>query len=261
MMNSSSKTNNNLKKKTIVSSFSEVSKQPLFWLALVLTLVAISILVNLGFWQLSRADEKQHIENQLQLNQQHSRLSIDQVKFDIANEIIGLKVTAVLTPITGRYVLLDNQTYQGNVGYLALQLMQTPQGKNVLLERGFVKGTVSRDQLPLVDWLKETYQGDGQLYARSSNPLSHGLMLEETTPSRIQNLNLAELGEYWNEDIEPFVFQPLQANWRYLQPWQPIPLSSNKHMGYAVQWFAMALALAIVALVWLVKAIKTKESL
>ncbi|GAK83046.1 cytochrome oxidase biogenesis protein Surf1 [Vibrio ponticus] len=45
-------------------------------------------------------------------------------------------------------MLLDNQTYNGEVGYLALQLVRAIDGRNVLLELGFVAAKSSRSDLP-----------------------------------------------------------------------------------------------------------------
>lgn len=240
-------------------------KQPYFWLALTLTLVAISILVNLGFWQLSRAEQKQLIQNQLEINSRQDWQPLNAfINRDTdGKQITGLRVVADLTPIEGRYVLLDNQVFDGGVGYLALQLMKTEFGQYVLLERGFVAGTSSRSQLPSVEWLTEEYQGRGRLYVRSSNPLSDALMLERTTPARIQNLNIDQLGDAWQLPLEHFVFQPQQGGWNYPQPWRPVPMNEQKHIGYAVQWFAMAMALTVLGAIWLRKVLRspTKESL
>jgi len=265
MIKSNSKTSSDLNRKTMMSSFGGLMKQPFFWLALTLTLVAISILVNLGFWQLSRAEQKQRIQTQLDFNAgqdwQSLNAVIDRDTIDV--NLTGLKVVADLTPIEGRYLLLDNQVFDGKVGYLALQLMKTTQGNNVLLERGFINAPRSRLQLPTVEWLTHRYQGQGRLYTRSNNPLSDGLMLEPSEPARIQNLNVEQLGDIWQMPIEGFVFQPQQQEWVYPQPWRPVPMNEQKHIGYAVQWFAMAMALTVLGLIWLRKALRstTKESL
>ncbi|OLQ94202.1 cytochrome oxidase biogenesis protein Surf1 facilitates heme A insertion [Vibrio ponticus] len=249
--------------KTISSSFVGLSKQPMFWLALILTLVAISILVNLGMWQLERAKQKSEMQKTLQSNQQQAAQSLNGLDIDSSTNVNGVSVTADLAPLANYYLLLDNQTYNGDVGYLALQLMRQSDGQHILLERGFISATLSRSVLPQVEWLTENYQGKGRLYTRSTNPLSDALMAENTTPLRIQNLNIAQLSEYWQLPIEAYVLQPLSSNWPYLQPWRPIPMSADKHTGYAVQWFAMAMALGLLTLIWLWRALKTttKESL
>jgi cytochrome oxidase assembly protein ShyY1 len=218
-------------------------KRPTFWLALILTLVVFSLLINLGLWQLGRADEKLAMEQYLSSREFSQPISMGELESRTKGYLTGIKVKARLTPVSGKYLLLDNQIYQGQVGYLAMQLMINEQGKGVLLERGFVPAADRRSVLPRVEWLNQPIEVTGRLYQRSNNPLSDQLLAESGPVVRIQNLNLARLAEEWQQPLEPYVFQPQVEDWTYPQPWQPVPMTSSKHIGYAVQWFAMAAAL------------------
>lgn len=222
-----------------------------FWLVFTLTVVAFSILVKLGFWQLSRADEKQQIEQLLQQRAIKSLVDIDNLKQGETN-YNGLLVSGHFTSIANKYLLLDNQTYLGKVGYLALQLMVTPQGKYVLLERGFVEAPLERTELPEVEWLSRDLNVEGRLYQRSSNPMSSDLFFESGDVARIQNINIDALSQQWQLSIEPYVVQPTMVPWPYPQPWSPVPMTSTKHIGYAVQWFGLSIALLILS-GWILK--------
>ncbi|EGU33754.1 hypothetical protein VII00023_05672 [Vibrio ichthyoenteri ATCC 700023] len=245
--------------KTITLSLVQLMKQPPFWLALILTVVAISVLVNLGLWQLNRAEQKRVIQEELAQNQHQAARQISEIAQAGTTNITGQRVMVSAWPVSGQYLLLDNQIFEGQVGYLAIQLMKTELGRYLLLERGFVPAPANRSTLPQVEWLTQRYVGEGRLYLRSNNPLSDALMAEDIHPTRIQNLNIEELRERWQLPIENFVVQPLvkTGSWGYPQPWNPLPMSAGKHIGYAVQWFGMAIALAILALIWLFVAIKT----
>ncbi|MCL9780243.1 SURF1 family protein [Vibrio sp. S4M6] len=220
-----------------------------FWACAVLTLVVLFLLVKLGFWQLSRGYEKQRIESQLEINVAKDPIDFDEFlslgQSDENMGYTGQKVKTRVTPVAGKYLLLDNQTLKGNVGYLAYQLMVSTQGRYFLLERGFVKGSKDRSQLPTIEWLSKPESLQGRIYQRLSNPLSNELGLENTQPIRVQNLNMGELEAVFGVEIKPYLFQPIQQGWLYPQPWQPVPLSSQKHFGYALQWFSMAMALVI----------------
>ncbi|WP_349775466.1 SURF1 family protein [Vibrio intestinalis] len=234
-------------------------KQPKFWLAVLLTVVAISILVNLGLWQLSRAAMKQQMQAQLTASSQQQLQGLSEVGQFQSSAITGISVEVSLTP-QPRYLLLDNQIFEGQVGYLAYQLMQEGQSRLVLLELGFIPAPRLRNELPSVAWLTEPYQGVARLYKRSDNPLSSELMAEEMRSSdvdvlRVQNLNYQQLSQRWGVELEPHAVQPMGDSWPYAQPWQPIPMSAEKHQGYAFQWFAMALALFFLSMWWLVRAI------
>ncbi|MCZ4293475.1 SURF1 family protein [Vibrio sinaloensis] len=246
-MKSSSNTNTSLKINTMRRSFVSHIRIGRFVVGFVLTVVVFSILVNLGFWQLSRAAEKTEIEQQVTQRQHLAAISLDQLSDEMRNEPIGLKVHFQAQPMKDKLLLLDNQHHQGKVGYLALQLVESAGGKRVIVERGFVPAPRLRDELPEVDWLELPLNIEGRLYRKSVNPLSHELLIESGPISRIQNLNFAELETFWKVKIEPYVVQPISESWPYPQPWQPVSMNAQKHWGYAVQWFSMAGVLAIIS--------------
>ncbi|NIY82305.1 SURF1 family protein [Vibrio hepatarius] len=241
---------------TIWLSFVGLSKKPTFWLGVLLTVVVFSVLINLGLWQLSRADEKQQLEQRLSERESAAMVPLAEIEVAKFDYLTGLRVEGIVRPMPSRYLLLDNQTHEGKVGYLAYQLVALANGKHVLLERGFVTAGGTRSHLPKVEWLQEPLDIQARLYQRSTNPLSDELMLEQGVPSRIQNLNVVQLSSLWRVDIEPYVLQPINKPWPYPQPWVPIPLSSAKHFGYAVQWFSMAVVLVILSLWVLYRALR-----
>ncbi|GAA5645877.1 hypothetical protein VPR01S_12_00240 [Vibrio proteolyticus NBRC 13287] len=220
-------------------------------------MVVFSILVKLGLWQLSRGEQKSELEHTLAARQTQPERSISSVS--VGDDVTGLKVSGQFSPVPGAYVLLDNQTFEGKVGYLAYQVMTS--GKQaLLLERGFVPSTGTRQVLPEVDWLTEPKTLQGRLYQRSMNPLSADLGLEETNPIRIQSLDIDALSTWFEITLEPYVLQPTVQNWPYAQPWRPVPLSSTKHYGYALQWFSMALALLVLSGWILMKTLKNNKT-
>jgi len=252
-MKSSSSIRTSLNMNTMSGSFFAPLKTTSFVVVCLITVVAFSILINLGLWQLSRAEEKSQIEQKVTQRAQMSPVRLSELTEEQMSNPTGINVSLRAAPIQDRYLLLDNQSADGKIGYLALQLVKTDSGKHVLLERGFVGAPKLRSQLPQVDWLDEELLLEGRLYRKSMNPLSQDLYLEQGEVSRIQNLNFAQLEQYWQIELEPYVLQPLIEHWPYFQPWQPVSMNSEKHLGYAVQWFSMAAALAFISLVLLVR--------
>nr|WP_282567533.1 SURF1 family protein [Vibrio sinaloensis] len=241
---------------TITSSFAARFITLRFVGACLLTVVAFWLLINLGLWQLSRADEKSAIQQRVSERENLAPIALSALSPQQLIQPTGLKVTFLATPVAGKYLLLDNQHFSGEVGYLALQLMRTEDNQWVLLERGFVGAPSTREQLPAVKWLTEPRQVVGRIYRKSFNPLSQDLFMERGETSRIQNLNFAQLESEWQMTLEPYVVQPIEPNWPYPQPWQPISMNAEKHQGYAVQWFAMAFVLALLSLFLLVRTLK-----
>ncbi|MEZ8207730.1 SURF1 family protein [Vibrio bivalvicida] len=237
-------------------SFFAPLKTTRFVVVCLITVVAFSILINLGLWQLSRADEKSQIEQKVIQRAQMSPIGLPDLTQEQISNPSGVKVVLSAIPVMDKYLLLDNQSVDGKVGYLALQLVKTQSGKYLLLERGYVEAPDLRSQLPQVDWLNGEHALEGRLYRKSRNPLSKDLHLEQGTMSRIQNLNFAQLEQHWQIELEPFVVQPLVESWPYIQPWQPVSMNPDKHLGYAVQWFSMAAVLALLSVGLLVRALK-----
>lgn len=224
------------------------------WLGMALTVAVFILLVKLGLWQWTRGEEKQRLESRLAGYQQMAPVSLKQALATYAPEqMTGVRVKVTFQPDTTRTFLLDNQTMDGQVGYLAYQLGRTADGDWLLIERGFVAAGLQRSVLPQVEWLQQVQSLIGQLYTRSLNPLSSQLLIEAGNPHRIQNLNLTELSRWLGEPVVPAVLQPQQSGWPYAQPWQPLAMSSRKHFGYALQWFTMAAVLALISLLLLKK--------
>ncbi len=157
-------------------------------------------------------------------------------------DVTGLNVAVSVSPTDVPLVYLDNQVYEGRVGYLIYQVVKlVSQDKYLLVELGFIASGYRRDTLPKAPMTLGSTSLTGRLYTRSLNPLSSDLMAESLEHTRIQNLNITQLENELGITLLPFVLQPNnQQNWPLAQPWNPLPMPSKKHFGYALQWFLMA---------------------
>ncbi|MFA0123047.1 SURF1 family protein [Vibrio sp. 10N.261.48.A2] len=230
-----------------------------FWIAVVLTVVSVGILIKLGLWQLDRGNEKLRYEMQLSERAQQSSRLLDAVISEWKDSrtqaqgspelpsLNGLKVDVELEAPSGLVVLLDNQINQGTVGYVIYMLGEVPTQdgrKQLLIDLGFVAASRDRRELPQLGSITLPTNMSGRLYTRSLNPLSLELGLENTTPNRIQNLNITALSQYTGQEVLPFVFQPQSLDaWPYEMLWRPTAMKSEKHFGYSFQWFFMAAVL------------------
>ncbi|MGR5390079.1 SURF1 family protein [Vibrio crassostreae] len=241
-----------------------------FWIAVVLTVVSVGILIKLGLWQLDRGNEKLRYEQQLSERAQQSSRSLDTVISEWKGlrtqaqgsselpSLNGLRVDVELETPSGLVVLLDNQIHQGTVGYVIYMLGKVRledennslvAEKQLLIDLGFVAASNDRRELPQLGNITLPTNMSGRLYTRSVNPLSHELGLENTTPNRIQNLNIASLSQYTGQEVLPFVFQPQSLDsWPYELLWRPTAMKSEKHFGYSFQWFVMAAVLLFLML-------------
>ncbi|RTR38167.1 SURF1 family protein [Shewanella canadensis] len=220
-------------------------------LLIIVTVSLFLFLVKLGFWQLSRAEEKELWQTQLTSRQAAAPLSyVELLSLPKTESLTGYRLTVTAHPLAEQVFLLDNQIFNGRVGYLALQLMEiSPDKPWLLIELGFIPVTADRSSLPSIKPITMTQSLTGRLYQKQSNPMSSALMAEPGWPKRIQNLNVGEMSQLVNHPIAAAVLQPEQIKGIELpHPWKPIPLSAQKHRGYALQWFSMAFAFAILVL-------------
>ncbi|MCR9306907.1 MULTISPECIES: SURF1 family protein [unclassified Vibrio] len=230
-----------------------------FWVAVGLTVVVFSLLVKLGFWQLERGQEKQALEQAILARADSAYQALGEVLEENdwrEGSILGKKVEANVVPQAFPVILLDNQTHQGNVGYLAFQIvsMSDESGTYALLELGFVEGIADRSILPTVTTLEVSTFISGRLYRKSANPLSSELMPEVGDAIRVQNLNIVHLNQLLNIELMPAVLQPDNLkNWPYDFPWNPLPLNSAKHFGYSIQWFSMGGVFLLLTLIVFVR--------
>ncbi|QSX29968.1 SURF1 family protein [Shewanella cyperi] len=211
------------------------------------TLGLFVVLVKLGLWQLSRAEEKTLLARQME-QRQDRELSVAELERMPESELTGYRLK-----VEGRFLspvlLLDNQVYQGKVGYLVYRVLDSGAQKKLLVEQGFIAAPATRDQLPDVPVPPDPVVLSGRLYQRHSNPLSPGLGPEIGAVTRIQNLELAELERFLALPLQKAVLQPDKLPGAELpRQWLPMPMAASKHLGYAVQWFALAWALLLLSL-------------
>ncbi len=97
----------------------------MLWLvATVLTVVLFLVLVKLGFWQLSRGEEKLHLEQQLQDREQMTPMVIEQLAaMDNEYTLTGFPLQVDVRPEALPLIYIDNVTHEGRVGYTVLQSM------------------------------------------------------------------------------------------------------------------------------------------
>lgn len=213
----------------------------------------LPILLGLGVWQLSRAVEKQTLidEREIRVEQPAIDLNLDQA--------LGIEDLYRAARIDGQYTqdsqwLLDNRVYQGRVGYQVYSLFR-PTGskqKYLLVNRGWVSAGESRAFLPDV----KAPVGMHDIKGRLANPGSVGIELGEPDYGSIaplivvQHLRVEALQESKGIALYPYVLVLDEGQAGLLtRDWvSAVELSPAKHLGYAVQWFGLSVALLLIYL-------------
>jgi cytochrome oxidase assembly protein ShyY1 len=215
-----------------------------------LTVLVFSALVKLGFWQNSRAIEKEQRLSRIDQLKTQNPLPLKKVNLLAATENINDMPVLVEGIFDEQSVfLLDNQVNKGRLGYRAYQVLTTEQYA-VLVNLGWVQGSINRQELPKIKSLsgKHTIHGNVRL-------IEVGIQLQEQTfsnvqwPLRIQQVELDKFSTLLNRQLLPYVIY-LDKNEKvgFIKNWQPIVMPPEKHRAYAFQWFSLATAWFILML-------------
>lgn len=222
------------------------------WRITLFTVIMIPLLVFLGFWQLQRADEKSVLASAFEDQQRLPPAPITSVWQDTAEKLAYRPVQLRGEFLADTYFLLDNRIRNGRFGYEVLHVLQLSNAETVLVNRGWVAGDASRQVLPQLETPTGTVQVSGHVYVAPGKPyLLAAQKLEDKWPQRVQAVEMNVLQQQIEKHVKSKLFPyPVRINANEpgaLQvEWKVINLSPEKHTGYAVQWFAMAVVLAVV---------------
>ncbi|HXH54552.1 MAG TPA: SURF1 family protein [Gammaproteobacteria bacterium] len=226
------------------------------WVSSLTTLLLIPLLVYLGFWQMARYHEK--LNNQQSLVSRMNSPLIHKIppsmaQFDSLLRYRQLKITGHF--LNARQIYLDNQTLNRQVGYRVITPFQPiGQSKILLIDRGWIPLGKSRNELPSIKPVlsEQTLIGTINLPAHGLqlnnlfSQTSHKIMNSISWPLRVQRIEFLNLESLLLQKLYPFILQlnpqdPMGFN---IQPitFNPPP---SRHLGYAIQWFAMAIAVLL----------------
>lgn len=230
-----------------------------FWFFIIFILIQTG-LNELGFWQLSRAQEKQIRLELLNNKQPLETDNLKEVNQVFINEfgIVNLQVN-LFNQIN---LLIENKIQNGNLGYHVLNLVEDKNsGKVVLVNRGWINGTANRNDIPLVKLPTNHWEVEARVYQINKNILSNDAELESygnvlrlpVLDSRMHSL----LEKRFNVTIEPYILRSTKNTSDVFDiDWAWISMTPDKHLGYAFQWFGLALTFLIISIFALVKKIK-----
>ena len=216
-----------------------------FVLITVVTLVAVGATTSLGFWQLSRAAQKQARQASVEAQSAKSPLSADSllaVKDPMTLQHQRARLRGNWVP--KHLVFLDNRPMDGHVGFFVVMPFVLEGGRGaVAVQRGWVpRGFDDRSRVPQI----ATPEGVVEIEGRMALPPSDLYSLGEPTAGVIrQNLSLPQFRLETGLALLPLTLQQTGASAEgLLRDWPVASLGVEKNYGYAAQWFGMAVLFA-----------------
>lgn len=221
-----------------------------FWLITGATLLAVLITLALGRWQVSRAAQKEAIQDSIEASSALPKLSAKTLtaQTDLVAQL-HRGVTLRGRWLTQHTVLLDNRQMNNKQGFYVVTPMQLEGSKAVVLvQRGWVaRNFVDRTLVPKFETPMDSVEIEGRI---------------APPPSKLYEFDVQEAGLIrQNLDMNRFVsesglsfpgvsVQQLGvASDGLLREWPQLGSGAQKNYGYAFQWFALS-ALLTILYVW-----------
>ena len=221
-----------------------------FWLITLSAVLAVSLTLALGRWQLSRAAQKTAVQHSIDSRSALPPLSGPALAAltDPASEL-HRPVTLRGRWIAHRTVFLDNRQMNDKAGLFVVTPLQLEGTRAVVLvQRGWVaRNFVDRSALPAI----ETPAGMIELQGRLAPPPGKLYQIGAAGTGLIrQNLDLNSFSAELALPLLPVsVQQSGAANDGLLRDWPRIGAGVDTHYGYAFQWFGLS-ALIATLYVW-----------
>lgn len=216
-------------------------------------LLAIGACLALGNWQLQRAGAKE-------------RLLAERAESGAAGEWTALHIVTLADAhqrlrLQGRFLnrhgfFLDNRTRNGRAGFEVITPFRDAASKRVVLvNRGWLPFAGARTSLPEVPPAEGPMEIHAEVYG-SPRPLlgslPEALAAAGPTTAVVPYVQADIIGRHFGLDLEPYVLRLRDGSAGALQlDWPVDRMGPDRHRGYAVQWFSLALVFTVLtALAW-----------
>jgi surfeit locus 1 family protein len=209
--------------------------------ATVALFLLVALFAKLGLWQEKRAAEKAETEQKYQ--------AATSVPFEMA--LAGGDRFAFID-VRGRYdhsrhILLDNQLWNGRAGVHVFTPFYTLDGTAILVNRGWLPLAADRQTMPdiptpqhetVLRGILNTAPVPGRILGQADQ------LKQNKWPQLVTYLKIEDVAESLDTPLESWIIQLSNTEQAGFEgrDWKPVFMSSERHKGYAFQWFALATA-------------------
>jgi surfeit locus 1 family protein len=213
------------------------------WVPVVAALIAVAVFVSAGNWQGRRMHAKEALRAQFDAAALAPPVPLPAIV--AAPEWAAWRYRPVR--VEGEYdaarqILVDNKVHAGRAGFHVVTPLRAVDGRVVLVDRGWVAQGATRTELPIVP----PPVGRVVVSGRVNIPAAGYLEFDRQLPTGVlwQNLDPARFAAATGVAVLPVVIEetaPADAPDRLLRE-RPAPdFGIDKHRGYRMQWYGLAL--------------------
>jgi len=221
------------------------------WTPLLATVIVAAIGISLGQWQTRRGDEKEAIRIKMAARQSAPAMTLTNTAgIDVAEaEFRHVKLRGRF--VSGWTTYLENRPYNGVPGFYVLMPFKITgadlSGSAILIERGWApRDANDRTRVPVVPTPAEEVEIEGVIRSDAGHLLQLGAAEAPRPGAIMQNLDIVAYARASQLPLAPFVVeQSGDFNDGLVRDWPAPSLGTERHRGYAVQWYALALMAVI----------------
>ncbi|MBT8140939.1 MAG: SURF1 family protein [Gammaproteobacteria bacterium] len=219
-------------------------------------IVLLALLLSLGQWQLERAEEKTGLFSAF--------ASGDTQAIDLKNALRQSEPRYQRIKLSGHFVseqqyLLDNIVRKGQIGLQVMTPFKKDDGKTLIVNRGWIPLALRHAPASELNQALNISSQKMTVSGRLDKLLRPGLQLDTQIPDTLYPKIVqfptfeqfeADLGTQlvpWQILLDAEQENPLVKG--FVREWTPHEMGPERHIGYAVQWFALALTLSIIYIV------------
>jgi surfeit locus 1 family protein len=205
-------------------------------------LLAVALGVSLGQWQMRRAAQKEAIEIKFAERAKAPPLVLSASAPGI-DEIEYRRIIVKGEFARGWPIYLDNRPYKGVAGfYLLMPLKIAGSNLHIMVARGWTpRNPENRTRLPTITTPAEIIEVQGVVRRNPGVILQLGSAESLRPGAIVQNLDLTAFEQASKLVMQPFVLeQSGDTHDGLVRDWPRPSTGIDRHLGYAVQWYALA---------------------
>ena len=228
------------------------------WAVALFVFVLFCVLVRLGIWQLSRAQEKIDLQDSYNQMGVDSALPIEEVRMSgLENDLVNIQNLHV--SLTGHFLndktlFLIYQVYEDSLGYeVVTPFLLDSSDKIVFVSRGWVLANNYEEIKSKVDPVVGDLTIEGQLFVPTQKQADRTNDIDLSHPKwplEVRYLNQIELDPLFEQSIFPYEVRLDEGQpGLFIRHWPAVTVDSGRNFSYALQWFSMSIALLIVTFI------------
>ena len=213
---------------------------------LIFAIIFVPITISLGFWQLDRAQEKKEI-----IANYDKLLTSEPISLNTKSTYKNWQPVTTMGRFKDTVIFEDNAILSGRAGFKIYHLFENGDGSYVFVHRGFIERNMIKNNLPLIDTPTGKQSIKGSILIKQDNSFVQDV--EESDARIIQEFDIERLINKFpilkDRYLHPFLFNlDIRDKNKFLAIEKPVNMAASKHIGYAIQWFGLCMALIILTI-------------